>query len=73
MPVLLVALLAFGCGTASEPSPPSGVDELTIPTPSVDPGDFVERIDNPWLPARPRRDLDLPGHRVHERRAERRR
>jgi hypothetical protein len=47
---LLVALLASGCGTASEPSPPTGVDELVIPTPSVDARDFVEDIDNPWLP-----------------------
>jgi hypothetical protein len=47
---LLVAVLAAGCGTASEPSPPTGVDELVIPTPSVDPQDFVEGIDNPWLP-----------------------
>jgi len=47
---LLVAALACGCGTASEPSPPTGVDQLVIPTPSVDPGDFVGRIDNPWLP-----------------------
>jgi len=46
----LVAALACGCGTASEPSPPTGVDQLVIPTPSVDPGDFVRRIDNPWLP-----------------------
>lgn len=53
MPALLVALLAFGCGTASEPSPPSGVDELVIPNPSVDPSDFVARIDNPWLPLAP--------------------
>ena len=47
---LLVAALACGCGTASEPSPPTGVDQLVIPTPSPDPGDFVRRIDNPWLP-----------------------
>ena len=26
---------------------------LEIPTPSPDPGDFVERIDNPWLPLLP--------------------
>jgi len=39
-----------GCGTASSPSPPLGVDELTIPTPSPDPADFVAEVDNPWLP-----------------------
>jgi hypothetical protein len=29
------------------------VDELVIPTPTPDPGDFVDRIDNPWLPLAP--------------------
>jgi hypothetical protein len=47
---LVVAVLASGCGTASEPSPPTGVDELVVPTPSVDPQDFVDGVDNPWLP-----------------------
>jgi hypothetical protein len=27
-----------------------GVDGLVIPTPSVDPDDFVTGVDNPWLP-----------------------
>ena len=45
-----VLLVATGCGTASEPSPPAGVDGLTVPTPSPDPSDYVEGIDNPWLP-----------------------
>jgi hypothetical protein len=53
--LLLAALLTgltvlSGCGTASVPSPPSGVDELTIPTPSPDPADFVTTVDNPWFP-----------------------
>jgi hypothetical protein len=39
-----------GCGSASAPSPPSGVDGLEIPTPDPDPDDFVASIDNPWLP-----------------------
>jgi hypothetical protein len=43
-----------GCASADPPkSPPSGVDELVIPTPSPDPADFVEGIDNPWLPLTP--------------------
>src|SRR5688500_14878321 len=46
----VAALVLSGCGSASEPSPPSGVDQLVIPTPSVDPDDFVARVDNPWLP-----------------------
>ncbi|MCY7395168.1 MAG: hypothetical protein LH468_03275 [Nocardioides sp.] len=45
---LLGALLG-GCGSASEPTGPTGVDELVIPTPSPAPSDFVEVIDNRWL------------------------
>lgn len=41
------------CGSASDPYPPTGVDELVIPTPSLDPTDFVGRVDNPWLPLAP--------------------
>lgn len=48
-----VLLVATGCGTASDPSPPAGVDGLTVPTPSPDPDDFVEQVDNPWLPLVP--------------------
>jgi hypothetical protein len=48
-----VALVAGGCGTESPDSPPSGIDELTIPTPSADPTDFVRGIDNPWLALEP--------------------
>ena len=50
---LAVALTAGGCSDASPDSPPSGVDELVIPTPSPDPGDFVRTIDNPWLAMAP--------------------
>jgi hypothetical protein len=50
----LVALslltLLVGCGTGSAPSPPSGVDDLVVPTPSPDPSDFVATVDNPWFP-----------------------
>ena len=59
--VALVAavLLLSGCGAAGEANPekigPRGVDELTIPTPSPDPGDFVAAVDNPWLPLAPGR------------------
>jgi hypothetical protein len=43
-------LVLTGCGSASEPSPPTGIDELVVPTPSIDPADFVDRVDSPWLP-----------------------
>ncbi|HET8960023.1 hypothetical protein [Nocardioides sp.] len=46
-------LLVTGCGSAPQPSPPTGVDGLRIPTPSADPDDFVEGIDNPFLPLEP--------------------
>ncbi len=56
---LLIALSATallvlpGCGSAPEKSGPAGVDGLEIPTPSADPDDFVDGIDNPWLPLTP--------------------
>lgn len=42
-----------GCGSASAPYAPTGVDQLVIPTPSLDPADFVEGVDNRWLPLAP--------------------
>jgi hypothetical protein len=48
-----LALACAGCGAASPDSPPSGVDELVIPTPSPDPDDFVRGVDNPWLALAP--------------------
>lgn len=47
--VLLAATGVAGCSSGSEPSPPAGVDELTIPTPDPQASDFVDRIDNAWL------------------------
>ena len=49
LPAALLLAVA-GCGSAPGTIGPSGVDELTIPTPSPDPDDFVDGIDNPWLP-----------------------
>jgi hypothetical protein len=46
-------LAAAGCGSESPQSPPTGIDELVIPTPSPDPGDFVRGVDNPWFPLAP--------------------
>jgi hypothetical protein len=50
---LAVVLVAAGCGTASPQSPPTGIDDLAIPTPSPDPDDFVRGVDNPWFPLPP--------------------
>ena len=50
---VLSALLAAGCGVAVPDSPPTGVDQLVIPTPSPDPRDFVPHVDNPWLALAP--------------------
>ncbi len=49
MVVVFLTALA-GCGTAPASSPPAGVDDLTIPTPSPDPADYVATVDNSWLP-----------------------
>ena len=52
--VAALAVLALaGCGSASEPSDPAGVDALVIPTPDPDPADFVDHVDNPWFPLEP--------------------
>jgi hypothetical protein len=47
-----VAALALLTGCANSPGevPPTGVDELTVPTPSPDPADFVDTVDNEWFP-----------------------
>jgi hypothetical protein len=50
---LLVALALSGCSSVSVDYEETGIDQLTIPTPSPDPEDFVARIDNPWLPLEP--------------------
>jgi hypothetical protein len=57
VPVAAVLALLTGCGAAGQANPekigPRGVDELVIPTPDPDPDDFVDRVDNPWLPLAP--------------------
>lgn len=49
----LVLLLVAGCGSAPGRSDPTGVDGLQIPTASPDPNDFVDGIDNRFLPLAP--------------------
>jgi hypothetical protein len=58
--ILAVLLLAVaGCGSSggspAATSAPSAtqVDGVTVPTPSPDPGDFTDAVDNPWMPLRP--------------------
>ncbi len=57
--LVAASVLLSGCGAAGEANPekigPEGVDELTIPTPSPDPDDFVGAVDNPWFPLAPGR------------------
>ncbi|HMD12790.1 MAG TPA: hypothetical protein VKG90_10715, partial [Marmoricola sp.] len=59
----LLLLTLAGCGsTGTSASPRSSdtptvptatVDGVTVPTPSPDPGDFVDTVDNPWFPLAP--------------------
>jgi len=49
--VLPIALA--GCGASPAELGPTGVDELTIPTPSPDPADFTGNAQNPWFPLEP--------------------
>jgi hypothetical protein len=51
--VLALGILVAGCGAAPPRIDPTGVDQLTIPTPSPDPGDFVDGVDNDHLPLAP--------------------
>lgn len=52
---LAVVLAASGCAGIGQPAPydSPGINGLVIPTPSVDPDDFVEVVDNPWLALEP--------------------
>jgi hypothetical protein len=51
--LVLGAGVLVGCGASPAPLGPSGIDGLTIPTPSPDPHDFTARVDNPWFPLTP--------------------
>jgi hypothetical protein len=51
--VALAAVVLTACGSGPGTTEPEGVDGLEIPTPSPDPRDFVDRIDNPYLPLLP--------------------
>jgi hypothetical protein len=42
-----------GCGASPLPLGPTGVDGLTIPTPSPDPADFPVGVGNRWFPLQP--------------------
>jgi hypothetical protein len=46
--VLLLAPVA-ACSSSSSTSPPTGIDQLVVPTPSPRPADFVTGVDNAWL------------------------
>lgn len=53
---LTVAVLAGSLSACAADPPtvsPGGVDMLQIPTESPDPRDYVDAIDNPWLPLLP--------------------
>jgi len=45
-----VTVSLSGCGASPEKLGPTGIDELTIPTPTPDPADFSGDATNPWFP-----------------------
>jgi hypothetical protein len=57
----LLLLTLAGCGSTGGPGstpdapkvPTATVDGVTVPTASPDPGDFVDTVDNPYLPLAP--------------------
>lgn len=49
----VIVLLLSGCAGEPPKSPPAGVDELQVPAAALDADDYVDRIDNPWLPLLP--------------------
>ena len=52
----LVPLVALaGCGGLGQPVAydQPGINGLVVPTPTANPDDFVEVVDNPWLPLEP--------------------
>lgn len=51
--ILVPAASLSACGAEPPSIDPTGVDELTIPTPTPDPADFVDEITNPYLPLTP--------------------
>lgn len=48
----IVSVALTGCGASPTELGPTGVDQLTIPTPSPDPTDFTGHATNPWFPLR---------------------
>jgi hypothetical protein len=53
--VLLGPVGLTGCAGIGQPAPydSPGINGLVIPTPTPAPADFVEGVDNPWLPLEP--------------------
>ena len=51
----LLAILLAGCGEDSSTTrrPPAPDPTLVVPTPSPDPADFVDTVDNPYFPLAP--------------------
>jgi hypothetical protein len=49
----LASAALAGCGAAPTKLGPTGIDELTIPTPTPDPADFGGDDVNPWFPLEP--------------------
>ena len=58
-----LALGLTGCAGIGQPAPydSPGINGLVIPTPTPEPADFVDRVDNPWLNLEPgtRSTLDV--------------
>ena len=52
LPVAVLIGTLTACGASPTTLGPAGVDGLTIPTPTPDPDDFGDGVDNAWFPLR---------------------
>ncbi len=59
--LVAAALLLTGCASGAGPADPTGIDQLVVPTPTPDPGDFAAEPRTDWLPLQPGQKWEYTG------------